>query len=66
MINVYIAPSSINCYKYFLCKVLSRCHEFDSRGVEWQGDPYERVNKSCNEGNFHDDKFVEGTISSFF
>ena len=43
-----------------MCIVLLDCNQYDSRGVEWHGFPYERVNKSCNEGGFQDIKFVEG------
>ena len=38
------------------------CEQSDSRGVVWNGKPYERVKKSCAEGGFHDLQFIDGKI----
>lgn len=62
-LKTYVFHPSIPIFVYYsLDKALSSCHDHDSRDVEWHGDPNERVNKSCNEGNFHDEKFVEGAF----
>ena len=36
------------------------CSSIDKRGVEWEGDPWEHVNKTCDEGIFTNETFSEG------
>ena len=36
------------------------CSEVDGRNVFWEGDPWELVQKKCDEGSFTDETFSNG------
>ena len=42
--------------------LLLPCSKRDGRGVLWEGEPEEQVEKSCDEGSFKNETFTEGTI----
>ena len=39
---------------------LFSCYSTDKRNVDWEGDPWELVQKKCDEGIFTDEAFSEG------
>ena len=38
------------------------CNEEDSREILWEAEPWETVNKTCNEGSLSNETFVEGNM----
>ena len=42
--------------------LLIPCNKRDGRGVLWEGEPEEQVEKSCDEGSFKNETFTEGAI----
>jgi hypothetical protein len=41
---------------------LYNCNDRDQRDVEWTGEPWELVQKNCDEGIFTEEKFTNGKI----
>ena len=42
--------------------LLFPCNKRDGRGVLWEGEPEEQVEKGCDEGSFKNETFTEGAI----